>query len=258
VLRELVRDLVAQIEASRKELVMQIARSGASLDTMRGVQFEMLMRLRTLNRFSAFLPSWMQAPRVAPFQIYLALRELLAEIAALYPEKDPFDCAPYDHDNPYPPFHELSVKIRGYLRGAVAPNYLKVAFKATEGLLLAELAENHFTQPNAYYLGIKTKADPTALARYVENPDQFKLMPKSLARAAIFGAQLKEERIPPLELPAQADLHYFRILVSESARRWQQIREEKAAVIDCQNAEIDLGNAEFTLFMTVPNPSLKP
>ena len=44
VLRELVRDLVAQVEASRKELVVQISRGGFSLDTMRGVQFEQVVR----------------------------------------------------------------------------------------------------------------------------------------------------------------------------------------------------------------------
>jgi type VI secretion system ImpJ/VasE family protein len=257
-LRELVRDLVAQVEASRKELVMQIARGGTSLDAMRGAQFELLMRLRTLNRFSAILPSWIQAPRVAPFQMYLSLRELLAELAALYPDKDPFDCAAYDHDNPYPAFHELSVKIRGFLRGAVAPSYIKVAFKETDGLLLAALTEDHFTKPNAYFLGVKSKADPNALTRYVENADQFKLMPKSLSRAAIFGVLLKEERFPPMELPAQADMHYFRVLVSESARRWQQIKDEKAAAIDCQHAELDLAHAEFAFYMTVPNPSLAP
>src|SRR5205823_6055448 len=43
ILRELVRDLVSQVEASRKELVVQISRGGFSLDTMRGLQFEQLM-----------------------------------------------------------------------------------------------------------------------------------------------------------------------------------------------------------------------
>jgi type VI secretion system protein ImpJ len=253
-LRELVRDLVAQVEASRKELVAQIARSGNSLDTLRGVQIELSLRLRTLNRFSAILPSWIQAPRVAPFEIYLLLRELLAELAALYPEKDPFDCAAYEHDNPYAAFRELSVKIRGYLRGAVAPNFIKVPFKEADSLWLATLAEEHFTKPNAYFLGVKSKADPAALARYIENADLFKLMPKSLARAAIFGAQLKEERMPPMELPAQTDLIYFRVLVAESARRWQQIKDERSAAIDCQHAELDLTGAEFAFYMTVPNP----
>lgn len=252
-LRELVRDLSAQVEASRKELALQLGRSGASLEGGRSGPLDPLLRLRTLNRFSAFLPSLILAPKVAPFEIYLSLRELLGELAALNPEKDPFDCPAYDHDNPYPAFHELSVKIRSCLRGAVAPSYIKVPFKNTETGLLAALADEHFTRPTAYFLGIKTKVDPTALAHCVENADVFKLMPKSLARAAIFGVQLKEERIPPMELPAQPDLVYFRILVAESARRWQQIKDEKAAAIDCQHAEIDLSTAEFALYMTVPN-----
>ena len=68
VLRELVRDLVSQVEASRKELVVQVTRGGFSVDTMRGVQFEQLMRLRTLNRYSARLPSLLEAAVVVPFQ----------------------------------------------------------------------------------------------------------------------------------------------------------------------------------------------
>src|SRR5438477_220510 len=77
VLREMVRDLVSQVEASRKELVVQVTRGGFSVDTMRGVQFEQLMRLRTLNRFSARLPSLIQAPVAVPFEIYVTMRQLL-------------------------------------------------------------------------------------------------------------------------------------------------------------------------------------
>jgi predicted component of type VI protein secretion system len=81
VLREMVRDLVAQVEASRKELVVQVSRGGFSIDTMRGVQFEQVIRLRTLIRYSGRLPSMVQAGAVTPFQMYLELRELLGELA---------------------------------------------------------------------------------------------------------------------------------------------------------------------------------
>ena len=40
------------------------------------------MRLRTLNRYSARLPSLSQAPVAVPFDIYVELRELLGELAA--------------------------------------------------------------------------------------------------------------------------------------------------------------------------------
>jgi type VI secretion system protein ImpJ len=252
VLREMTRDLVAQVEASRKELVVQVSRGGFSIDTMRGVQFEQMSRLRTLNRFSARLPSIVQAGAVTPFQMYLELRELLGELAALHPDRDEFECSAYTHENPFLCFQELSTKIRSYLRGSVAPSVLKLVFKDVNGALTANFTDEHFSQPNAYLLGIKTKLDPTAIARYVEDGDRFKLMPLSLITRAIRGIELKEERHPPLELPASSDLHYFRLERAASARMWQQIQMEKAAAVRWTGTEIDWSDASFTLYMTVP------
>src|SRR5579859_543461 len=258
VLREMVRDLVSQVEASRKELVVQVTRGGFSLDTMRGVQFEQLMRLRTLNRFSARLPSLIQAPVAVPFEIYIELRELLGELAALHPDRDEFECSPYRHDNQFLCFRELTNKIRSFLRGAVAPSFMKLAFRDVGGVLTANFSPEQFTQPNAYFLGIKTKLDPTVIARYVEDGDRFKLMPQSLVTRAIRGIELKEERHAPLELPAASDLHYFRLERANSARMWQQIQTEKTASIRWTGSELDWSDANFTLYMTVPAGTAKP
>jgi type VI secretion system protein ImpJ len=258
VLREMVRDLVSQVEASRKELVVQVTRGGFSLDTMRGVQFEQLMRLRTLNRYSARLPSLIHAPAAAPFDIYVELRELLGELAALHPDRDEFECSPYRHEGQFLCFRELATKIRSFLRGAVAPSFLKLGFKDVGGVLTANFSPEHFTQPSAYFLGIKSKLDPTALARYVEDGDKFKLMPQSLATRAIRGVELKEERHAPLELPAAADLHYFRLERANSPRIWQQIQAEKTATIRWTGSELDWSDASFTLYMTVPAGTIKP
>lgn len=258
VLREIVRDLVSQVEASRKELVVQVTRGGFSIDTMRGVQFEQLMRLRTLNRYSARLPSLIQAPVVTPFSIYVELRELLGELAALHPDRDEFESSPYRHDNQFLCFRELANKIRSFLRGVVTAAFMKLAFKDVGGILTANFADEHFSQPNAYLLGIKTRLDPAALGRYVEDGDKFKLMPLSLAGRAIRGIELKEERHPPLELPAASDLHYFRLERANSARMWQQIQMEKAAAIRWTGSELDWSDASFTLYMTVPAGAPKP
>jgi type VI secretion system ImpJ/VasE family protein len=252
VLRELVRDLGSQVSASRQELVVQLTRAGFSLENLRGLQFEQLSRLRTLNRFAGKLPSLAEAPNVAPFTIYLELRELLGELTALHPDRDEFEVAPYDHDNPYLCFSELSSKIRSFLRGAVAPSFIKVSFELTEGVHTATLEPEHFSRPNEYFLGIKTSEDPRTLARLVENADEFKLMPRSLATRAIRGVLLKEERFPPLELPAQSGLHYFRLMRQESARNWQQIQSEGSAVVVWSGPESDY---EIDLYMTVPATS---
>ena len=252
VLRELVRDLASQVAASRKELVVQLTRGGFNLESanLRGLQFEQLMRLRTLNKFAARLPSLAEAANIPPFFMYLELRELLGELTAMFPDRDEFEVAPYDHDNPYLAFSELSSKIRSFLRGAVAPSFMKVAFVNVENWLTARLEDKHLSGPNEYFLGIKTAQDPRELAALAENADEFKLMPNSLRNRAIRGVMLKEERFPPLELPAQAGLYYFRLLRHESARSWTQIQTEKAAVVVWpEQAKTDY---EVSLYMTVP------
>jgi type VI secretion system protein ImpJ len=257
VLRDTVQDLTAQVEASRRELVLQTARGGFAVEALRGVQFEQVLRLRTLNRFSASLPSLVRSPCVAPFEIYLQLRELLGELAALYPDKDEFEVAPYNHDHPLPCFRELSAKIRSYLRGSVAPSYLKVSFaRSGPESMSAVFTDEHFSKPSDYFLGIKTKEDPRALASLVEDVDAFKLMPRSLEARAIRGVTLKEERNPPLELPAQSNLHFFRLLRGESQRIWGQLQIEKAAVI-CWKGHPD-PDYEINLYMTIPSGGGNP
>jgi len=254
-LREIVRDLSAQVEASRKELVIQLTRGGTfDLAQLRGLQFEQVWRMRTLNRFAARLPALVEAPAITPFQWYLELRELLGELVALHPASLDFDVVPYDHDNPVLAFRELAGKIRNYLRGAVAISFWKVEFKRDGVALGATFEEKHFKVPTDYLLGVRTRQDARGLAALVENRDEFKLMPRSMIDRAFFGLPLKEERHPPLELPASADLHYYRLNRTEGARHWDLIEKEKAACIRWN--EIDSSDYQVTLFMVVP-PTLE-
>ncbi|MBV9732586.1 MAG: type VI secretion system baseplate subunit TssK [Verrucomicrobia bacterium] len=249
-LKELVRDLTSQVLASRQELVVQVTRGGFSIDALRGIQFEQIMRLQSLNRYGARLEALIETSNVAPFEIYVLLRELMGELAALHPDRDLFETAPYNHDNPYPVFSELAAKIRQLLRGSVAPSFLKVPFTDVNGLLSAVLTDEHLTRPTDYFLGIRTKEDPRTLARLVEDGDRFKLMPQSIAARAIRGVVLKEERFPPLELPAQSGLYFFRLLRGQSVRNWQQVQAEKVAVVRWTGNES--ADYDITLYMTLP------
>ena len=92
VLREMVRDIAAQLEASRKELTVQLTRGGTfDLNTLRGVQFEQVWRMRTLNNSPRACPRSPPRPRSRHLTWYLELRELLADLVALYPAANDFD-----------------------------------------------------------------------------------------------------------------------------------------------------------------------
>ena len=250
VLHRLVRDLVAQVQASRQELVVQVTRGGFSLETLRGAQFEQLMRLRTLNRFAARLGALLGAAGVAPFDWYLELLDLHAELAALHPDRDDANLPDYDHERLFAVFEQVDAKIRGMLRGVVTASYLKLAFTREPGIFAATFTDEHFTKPVEYFLGVRSKLDPREVTRMVEDADQFKFMPRSMATRAIRGVVLKEERIPPLQLPAQTGLNYFRVNRADSGRVWSQIQLEKEAVLRWPDA--DGSDFEITLFMTLP------
>jgi predicted component of type VI protein secretion system len=84
----------------------------------------------------------------------------------------------------------------------------------------------------------------------VEDRDKFKLMPRSLARQRIYGIRLAYEAYPPVELPAEIGLCYFRLLRHESGRMWERVVQEKALAATWPEA----ASSDFalTLYMTVP------
>ncbi|MCI0629499.1 MAG: type VI secretion system baseplate subunit TssK [Phycisphaerales bacterium] len=254
-LRELVRDLANQVEASRSEQRIKLTSGGFSLETMRGVQFSQMLRLRTLSRYGARLASVWQVPAATPFQIYLELRELLAELSALAPDRDQYEVSKYDHDNPGVAFYELNKKIRPLLKPEGRATWLKLDFKLNGKVLAAELSEDHLSKPNEYFLAIKTGQDPRQLARLVEDKDQFKLMPLSLAGKKIYGVRLVEERHPPLELPAQIGLNYFRLSRADSDRIWDRVKSEKKLSLEWPNLEGSDFRDNVALYMTVADGS---
>jgi type VI secretion system ImpJ/VasE family protein len=253
-LREKLRDLTNQVQASRSTLAQQITAGGFSIDAMRGVQFEQAMRLRTLNRYAARLGSLTNVlPQVRPFDFYLELRELLGELSAAHPDRDKeFFVPEYDHDNLAASFEELITKIRGLLGGTVQERYLKIDFVQEGGVYVLQkpLDPEHFEKPTDYFLGIKTREDHAALAKLVEDGDKFKLMAKSMIQQRIWGIKLQEERHPPLTLPAKGDLFYYRLMRSESARMWDRIKEEKTMAIRWQ----DMQTADYALTLYMPIP----
>jgi type VI secretion system protein ImpJ len=258
VLRDIARDIANLVEARRRELSSRLQRSGFSVEAMRGMQFAQLLRLRTLNRFAARLPSLVKAPSLTPFELYLELRELLGELAALSPAPDHFNVAPYDHDQPSVAFAELSKKVRHFLPPEDTGTVMKVDLAAAERMLTADLTDVHLTKPNEYYLAILTKQEPRALVELVEDADRFKMMSRRFVRANVWGVKLVEERNPPPQLPKPVGLTYFRLAPGDSppsTRMWEEIKKEKAVAVTWRGMEAS--DYRMALVMTVPQLEAK-
>lgn len=249
VLHDQLRELAAQLNASRNDLAVKAATGGHGLE----VKWEMALRLMALNRHCGSLPSLVEEGWVFPFAVYLQLRELLGELLAVHPASNIFDCEPYNHLDPFRSLKELDLKIRSLIRVTKGVEPIKVLFSGTPGLLRAAFEADHFTKPTGYYLGIKTKLDRTKLVLYLRDGNKFKLMPRSMEQVAILGIELKEENYPPLDLPGQSDLHYFRVLPASNQRRWDQFKQDKAASLVWNNNELDLSDATVALYLTLPS-----
>ncbi len=125
-------------------------------------------------------------------------------------------------------------------------------FELKDGVLVATLSDEQLTKPNEYFLGIQSGRDPREIAKLVEDQGEFKLTALSKATTRVRGVALSEERHPPLELPAQIGLHYFRIDRSQSTRVWGLIEEEKALAINFPGVERNEFD-DVSLYMTIPD-----
>ena len=253
-LKERVRDLGNRVEAARAETVVQLTRAGFTVEAIKGVQLQQMLRLSALNRASGRLPSLLQAPTgVTPFEMYLELRGLLGELAALQPDRDAWSASKYDHEDPGPVFEELCDSISDILRAEGTAVTMKAPFATREeGLMVCALNDEHVTRANEYFLGIKSSIDPRKLAGLVEDPSRFRLMAESMATIRVRGVPLEEERHPPVQLPSQVGLHYFRLRrTGEGEEMWKTITEERSLAISFTGAEP--GSIEdAALYMTVP------
>ncbi|MDR3229265.1 MAG: type VI secretion system baseplate subunit TssK, partial [Puniceicoccales bacterium] len=109
-------------------------------------------------------------------------------------------------------------------------------------------SDDHLTRAVEYFLAVRSEGDTRTVAALVEDGNRFKLMPKSLATRAIRGVELKEERFPPMQLPASAGLSFFRLNSTDSSRIWQQIKQEHEVSLHWPEIEVKI--KEVAIYMT--------
>lgn len=248
-LTRLVRDLSQQIEASRADLAAQMAAAGMEIDNLQGRQIEQFFRLRTLSRFAVRLGAVAQYAKAAPpFEAYREMIECLAELRSLSPGRDEGAPALYNHDDLGGVFLDLDKRIRGLLPGQVAERYIKYDFRQEQDQYLVELPAEAFARGVVWYLGVQTNQDAREVNEIVENKDNFRLLPPSLARRLIWGVPLEYDRVGSPHLPGRAGLHFYKLDVTD--RKWEAIKSASAAVANF--AEAGDSDWRLAIYATVP------
>ena len=87
-LKRLVADVADLVQVSRRELVPQLMREGFNRHVLKPHQVWQLLRLKTLNRFTAVLRHLSGTNGITPFRMYEELYDLLGQLTAEEPDRD--------------------------------------------------------------------------------------------------------------------------------------------------------------------------
>lgn len=254
-IRELIRDLASRITSVRREFAALLADNPPFGESYGPDSLRYLFRLRILSRFEATLNALLEEGRISPFHLYLHLRELLGEFAALEPEQEDFTSAPYDHSNCYPAFAELTTRIRKYLTSP-RQRYHSVDFHKEDRRFVAPVSAELFRDAASFFLAVRSEWPASDLVSLVEDSSQFQLLPGEVARdkVAVRGIRMKEIRSLPFGLPRDPGLYYFRICTEQSRDLWERLTADDEACIQFSTS----GESDFRISFIIPIPTHVP
>lgn len=225
-------ELLAQIKDRRAKIYRDLSSVGYTVERLSGPTLYAVLQLQALNAANGTVGALLAA-RATPFDLYVALRELLGELLALQPMRGLVE-PEYVHLDQGPAFLELFASIRALIMAEGVSSYEKVTLERTasgsSGVF--RLKDELIVAADEYYLAIRCAADPRRIVTAVENGDNFKLVSPSGGSQRTRGIRLTEVRYPPHHLPAVPDTIWFRLEREESSRIWDDVRSEGAMLLD--------------------------
>ena len=242
-------ELVAQIRSRRAKLYRDLSAAGYTTEALSGSMLYNVLQLQALNASGGTISSLLSA-RATPFDLYLALRELMGSLQALQPLRGLLE-PEYVHLDCGPGFLDLFSGIRALILAEGVSSYVKVELERRESGTggVFRLKDEHIVAADEYYLAIKCKSDPRRVITAVEHGDNIKLVSPSGASGRTRGIKLAEVRYPPRFLPAVPDAIWFRLDREESSRIWDDVRDEGAMLLDW--ADSVFPNFEVTLYVSL-------
>ncbi len=219
----------------------------AHLDELTSV----LLLLRSLTRFVPRLQLITDMPVAAPWDGYILLREILAELSifssrlnALGEDEDG-NCRilPYEHNDPAPCYRSLRDAIVLLLDAlTVGPRYM-LRFEDENGLDQVHTPQHIFDNPtgsNSYWISLSS-----ARAALAENPDRIhtaKFSPTgemgALLSHALPGLPCSLVRQPPMGMPRKPGTVYLRLHTDSSL--WPMVRLQEGIAMSWADKPDDL------------------
>ncbi len=190
-----------------------------------------LLALRTLNRYVPLLEHYCEAGRVHPWQVYLALRQLIGEmttfsegISATGETSSGEKRIPaYDHANLGHCFSATHDLIGRLLDGiTVGPEHL-INLAYFDPYFIGEMPSHMFSGDNVYWLIVRTSKDSKevtgAMSSLVKLGASSNI--STLLARSIPGIPLEYYQAPPPGLPRRSHSYYYRI--EHRSPQWDEV-----------------------------------
>ncbi|MDR2500786.1 MAG: type VI secretion system baseplate subunit TssK [Treponema sp.] len=230
----IIQGLIADIRRCRDKALDILTTGNFKNEDLAGYNAYTVLRLKTLNVYEQRLAALLAAGNVSPFDMYLELTSLLAELMAYDPVNSVREIQRYNHEDSAPQFLEIIKDIRSFILQEGGADYIRLDFKSAEDgrCLYTPVRPEELFRAEKAYLALKSGGNKDAAVKAVEEGDTFKLINPQAKQLRIRGVKLTEEPYPPRFLPVLADTLWFKLDIAESARVWREITEEQGMIVD--------------------------
>jgi predicted component of type VI protein secretion system len=220
-------------------------------DKFVGTDAHNVLMLQSLNRSETRLSQLLIPGHCTPFELYLELCSLLAELMSLNPMNEIREIKAYTHDDCSPQFTAVINDIRSFISAEGGITYIRLNFAPEEGgrYLSVPLSVENIVKASEIYLAVRCTAEDRDVITALETGDTFKLINPSAKTIRIRGMKLQQIRYPPRFLPVISNTLWFKFLLTDSSRVWNDMCQEKKILIDW--AHNLFPSLEASLFITM-------
>lgn len=225
--------LLFMLKNYRVNLEADIEKDGFDSKLLTGADMLRLTQLAALNSFIERAENFLQPNKITPFALGLELCDLLGRLSVLNPLVHA-RVPPYQHEDAFLMFQELSLRIRTLLSRENTTQefeHLKFSLDQRGFLGLFDLSDLFFSA-SQYFLAVSFEGDLRERIADIENGDNFRLLDIESFKDRIRGVKLVHLRYPPHFLPSLNHTIWFKLMVEDSLKIWNYIREDRAMVID--------------------------
>jgi len=213
--REL-RAIQSSLSGAWSGLGDELRRGGYAPQKLSGATVDLQLRHIIVSGASARLKAMLAIGELAPFDYYIYLCELIAELEALDPERATVEPPLYDHHNLAATFGTLRERAAMALTRSTGSSFIERHFEPRDGNLVTVLQQDDVTSEKQLYLKIDSPRPVEEVRAAVENRNAFKLVPASWLgdthKRFNFGLKLQYDPHPPDALPAPTrSMLYFRL-----------------------------------------------